>query len=338
MLVFAKNSLQAEKISPSTPRAIYFNDEVMVGYIPGGDLFELAALAVDGPVLYTIPSRGTERERFQRKAFECSSCHGRDPARLTATSITPDNAGLPSMVLGGAEKPLAVDHRTPFEQRWGGWYVTGTHGSQRHRGNARAVDPFNPFELERDGTQNQTALPKRVEVSRYVASTSDIVALMTFEHQVRMENLLVRITRQARQLPGRPEDDAAFDMTVDELVRYMLFIDEAPLIDPVRGTSSFSRTFPERGPRDRQGRSLRDFDLERRLFRYPLSYMIYSDAFNQLPFVAQERVYRRLHDVLTGSDSTAAFSRLTEADRRDILEIVRDTKSNLPSYWLSASR
>jgi uncharacterized protein with ATP-grasp and redox domains len=113
----------------------------------------------------------------------------------------------------------------------------------------------------------------------------------------------------------------------------MLFADEASLHGRVQGVSTFTQTFPQRGPRDRQGRSLRDFDLQRRLFKYPLSYMIYSEAFDALPPAVRERVYRRLYQVLTGEDQTPKFKRLSAEDRRAVLEILRDTKSNLPDYW-----
>jgi hypothetical protein len=113
----------------------------------------------------------------------------------------------------------------------------------------------------------------------------------------------------------------------------MLFLDESPVKNRIEGVSGFSSTFAQRGPRDKQGRSLRDFDLERRLFRYPLSYMIYSEQFDSLPEIVRERFYRRLHAVLSGKDSRPRFASLREDDRRAVLEIVRDTKRNLPEYW-----
>jgi hypothetical protein len=113
----------------------------------------------------------------------------------------------------------------------------------------------------------------------------------------------------------------------------MLFTGEAPLKEPIEGVSSFTRTFPRRGPQDRQGRSLRDFDLTTRLFRYPLSYMIYSAAFDALPDAVRQRLYRRFYDVLSGADQGRAFAHLSADDRRAILEIVRDTRKDLPDYW-----
>jgi hypothetical protein len=126
------------------------------------------------------------------------------------------------------------------------------------------------------------------------------------------------------------------------LAAYMLFGGEPLLREPVVGVSQFSKAFPQRGPRDKQGRSLRDFNLKTRLFRYPLSYMIYSAAFDGMPDLVRDRVYRRLYDILSGQDSSKSvgglsLNNLSTDDRRTILEIVRETKPGLPAYWTSAS-
>ena len=189
-------------------------------------------------------------------------------------------------------------------------------------GNALARLPFYPFNLEQDGTQNQTTLAGKVDMARCPAATSDIVALMTFDHQVRMTNLILRVAQRSD-----------LEKAIDELVDYMLFVEEAPLAGSVTGVSTFATSFAARGPRDRQGRSLRDFALERRLCKYPLSYMVYSEAFDAIPTPIRTRIYRRLYDVLIGKDTAPRFGRLTAADRRAILEIVRDTKRSLPAFW-----
>src|SRR5438067_11216543 len=124
--------------------------------------------------------------------------------------------------------------------------------------------------------------------------------------------------------------EARLNFLVDDLVTYMTFAEEAPIKEPIKGVSTFTETFPQRGPRDKQGRSLRDFDLKKRLFRYPLSYMIYSAAFDGLPDIARDRVYKRLYDVLTGEVKTGRLAKMPAEDRRAVLEIVRDTKPGLP--------
>src|SRR6185312_4797467 len=126
--------------------------------------------------------------------------------------------------------------------------------------------------------------------------------------------------------------NARINGDIEAMVKYMLFVGEAKLYDPIQGVSTFTKTFPERGPRDHQGRSLRDFDLQKRMFKYPLSYMIYSEAFDSMPAVVRDRVYRRLYDILTGKDTSKPFERLTSDDRKAILEILLDTKTGLPDY------
>ena len=232
----------------------------------------------------------------------------------------------------------ATDDRSPLDERWGGWYVTGLSGGQHHMGNAVALDASRPEVLELRDTQNLTSLAKKVDLSGYLAQTSDIVALMTFEHQTHMTNLFTRIGWEQRiaDHDGKLSDPATrdkIDAEIDELVDYMLFVDETVLREPIEGVSSFSKTFPQRGPRDSKGRSLRDFDLKTRMFRYPLSYMIYTPAFDALPDAVRERIYQRVYDVLTGKDTSPRFKHLSAADRQAILEIVRDTKTDLPAYW-----
>jgi hypothetical protein len=119
------------------------------------------------------------------------------------------------------------------------------------------------------------------------------------------------------------------DRAVEQTVEYMLFVDEAPLRDPIKGDSTFTTTFPQRGPRDKQGRSLRDFDLNKRLFRYPLSYMIYTHMFDAMPTVARDRVYQRLLEVLSGRDTNPKFAHLSATDGQAILEILHETKPGL---------
>jgi len=167
------------------------------------------------------------------------------------------------------------------------------------------------------------------DTSRYLEPTSDVVALMTLEHQTRMTNLIIRICWDARR--GIAEDK--LNPEIEEMLKYMLFADEEPLRAPVKGVSTFTETFPQRGPRDAQGRSLRDFDLKTRLFRYPLSYMIYSAAFDGMPDKVRDRVYQRLHEILTGKDNSKTFANVSPKTRSEILEILRATKPQLPDYW-----
>lgn len=343
MLVFSKTSFQGPKISPKKPRALYFADDVAVGFVPEGDLMEFIALdPKEGVEFYTL-----ERDRdpgnkpsFLRRTDQCIACHlipgTLNVPGLLATSVIPGPDGSPRF----AAAAVIVDSRTPLDQRWGGWYVTGTAGGLQSRGNAVAPNPDQPDALDLRGTENLTSLPARVDSASYLAQTSDIVALLTLEHQTRMTDLLTRLgweTRIAAADGKLPEFHDRLDFLTTELVSYMLFADEAKIFDPIAGVSTFTKTFSDRGPRDKQGRSLRDFDLQTRLFRYPLSYMIYNAAFDALPDPAKAEVYRKLFNALTGKDSNPRYARLSVQDRQAILEILRDTKPNLPDYWRSGS-
>lgn len=330
VLVFSKTSFQAVRISPRQPRAIYFNDNVTVGHVQGSDVLELATLdPKQGYVFYTFEDRKSDHPVFDRRDV-CLSCH-HGPATagvpgIMVASVYPDSSGMPFARLGMP----ATDHRTRFQDRWGGWYVTGTHGGQQHRGNAVSRDRTAPDVLDLRDTQNLLSLSKKFDTDPYIEKTSDLVALLTLEHQTRMTNLLTRLGWRYRV-----GDDVTAD--IEATVTYMLFADEASLLDTVKGASTFQETFPRRGPRDAKGRSLRDFDLRTRLFRYPLSYMIYSDVFDNMPQAVRDRIYTRLLQVLTARTPEAKYAKLTPETRRSILEIVAATKPGVPRAWRDAA-
>jgi hypothetical protein len=337
VMVFSKTSFQATKISPRAPRAIYFNDEVTIGFVENGDVVEVAAFdPKQGYNFYTLDVHKEEKPEFVRRDT-CLQCHQGlgtlGVPGILVTSVYPGADGMPAF--RGAN--MITDHRSRMDQRWGGWYVTGTHGSQYHIGNAVGHNSAQPQLLDTQGTQNLTTLERKFDTSKYLAPTSDIVALMTLEHQTRMSNLITRIGWDARIAQAEGKTDQAMherlDAEIEEMVQYMVFADERLLEEPVAGVSTFTKTFPERGPRDHQGRSLRDFDLEQRLFKYPLSYMIYSAAFDAMPDQVRAPVYRRLYEVLSSKDQSPMYARLAPEAKRAALEILRDTKAGLPEYW-----
>ncbi|HUQ92083.1 MAG TPA: hypothetical protein VM120_10420 [Bryobacteraceae bacterium] len=348
VLVFSKTSFQAPRISPRTPRALYFNDQTSVGIVRGGDVLELAAVdPKQGVVFYTLDQEQMEKPRFERRDT-CLQCHQSGGTLgvpgLVVRSVFPESSGMPVFHAG----TFVSDHRSPLKERWGGWYVTGTHGAQTHMGNAVVRDKEMPGQLEREGTQNLTDLSRRFDTGAYLTPHSDIVALMTLEHQTHMTNLITRVGYETRmalhyqrginkafQQPDATMSESTnrrIDSAVEEMVAYMLFVEETPLTEPIAGANGFAKTFPRQGPRDSQGRSLRDFDLKRRLFRYALSYMIYSEQFDSLPPEARERVYRRLIHVLKGQPCDKKYAKLTSVDRSAILEILRETKPEISRY------
>jgi hypothetical protein len=250
-------------------------------------------------------------------------------------SVFPSPDGAPLPQLGQQD----TDSRTPFEKLWGGWYVTGRSGGARHLGNAVVTDAARPEAMVTAETLNLESLAGKVDTTHWLSPYSDVVALMVFEHQMHMMNLLTRIgweTRVAlydRSAAARRLQDAA-----RELVDYLLFVDEAPLPTRLESTSGFDREFASRGPFDRQNRSLRQLDLERRLLRYPCSYMVYSAVFDALPGEAKRAVYSRMWRVLSGEEKSPRYARLPLHQRRAIVEILRDTKPDLPSYFQAVQR
>jgi hypothetical protein len=326
-LVFSKTSTQVENIGPRTPRALYFNDDVTVGFVRNSDVLEIASLDPRQGVQFYVLVRSAEPAFAASQG--CLRCH--------QGAVT---LGVPGLLISSVHPvsetrqehghAFMTDHRSPLSGRWGGWYVTGTTGSQTHLGNnINLVDPVRSGGPSAQPTQNLTSLSDMLDTSKYLEPTSDVVALMTLEHQIRMTNLIIRMGWDARM--GMAADK--LNPEIEEMLKYMLFVDEEPLKAPVKGVSTFTETFPQRGPRDAKGRSLRDFDLKTRLFRYPLSYMIYSAAFDGMPDQVRDRVYQRLFEILTGEDTSKTFANLSPETRSAILEILRATKPSLPAEF-----
>jgi hypothetical protein len=336
VLVFSKTSFQASRISPTRPRAVFFNDQAAVGAVQNGQVFELMALDPrQGEVFYTLDMHKSDNPVPHREGLACLACHY-GPATLNVPGLMVSSSevsaeGALIRGIGG----FATDHRIPISDRWGGWYVTQKQGTTNHRGNGAGRD-LRADGASSDGLTNLASLDGRIDTSKYLSDKSDVVALMTLEHQTRMTNLIIRLGWETRVAIEEGTLDAfrgRLDSLVQDLVTYMVFADEAALPQPVEGSSTFSKTFAMRGPRTSDGRSLRDFDLRTRLFRYPVSYMIYSDPFEALPPLAKDAVYRKLFAVLDGHDNDERFSHVPLAGGATALEILRETKSGLPSYW-----
>ncbi|MBY0506386.1 MAG: hypothetical protein K2X03_20875 [Bryobacteraceae bacterium] len=329
-VVFTKTSLQAPRISPRNPRAIYFNDSVSVGWVPTGEVVEIAAQDPrQGVIFYTLDQVPTAKPRFKRRD-DCLQCHATGATLgvpgLVVRSVYPEPSGMPLFQAGG----FVTDHRSPLKERWGGWYVTGKHGDQRHMGNAFARDRERPTALDTEDTQNVTSLKSRFDTGAFLAPTSDIVALLVLEHQSHMTNLITRVgfeTRMAlhsqtlmNRLLKEPADTVSesterrIRSAAEELVDYLLFVDEAPLTAPIQGASNFSAQFAARG-------RLREFDLRTRLFRIPVSYLVESEAFRALPPEALLRIDRRIRQILDSRETK--YARLTIEDRRNIRETLK---------------
>ena len=336
MLVFSKTSFQRDRISPANPRAIYFNDDVYVGYVPGSPVLEFSMVDPRlGGVFYTLDNRQTNRVRFVR-TDNCLECHAGAktmgvPGHLIRSFATDDN-GVQDLLSGGE----VITHRTPLADRWGGWFVTGRHGSQIHRGNLVGPGDHARQLKEPNFVGNRatlTDIPSRFDVGRFPKDTSDIVALMVLEHQVHLHNFLTRLQYEATiQLKAYGHCNY-IRSPLEAFLRYLLFTEETPLAAPISGSPEFVAAFQKHAVRDSRGRSLREFDLKQRMFRYPCSYLIHSEAFQALPSELKARIYRRLWGILTGEDESPEWGRLTPSDRRAMLEILGETLPDLPTYW-----
>ncbi len=357
-LVFSRTSLQTDKITPWSPRAIYFNDDAYIGYVQESTFLEVAAVdPVRGAVFYTLSQEPRARPVFSRETTTCLMCHqsrsatGGVPGFMVISTLT-DRYGYPVV---GVHEGSTTD-ATPMTQRFAGWYVTGSAGPAGHAGNVYSPKlaheitdkPAYRAQLNMNAESARTDLTGKFDSAPYLSAHSDIVALMVLVHQTVVHNLITAVHESApdavledsmsrvsgrdttarMQLGGGPA--ARLRRDVEKLVRAMLFVGEATLDGPVTGTTTYAQDFVQAGPRDAKGRSLRDLDLETRLFRYPLSFLIYSDSFNALPDLAKREVYRQLRDVLTGADASTEFKQLHASDRAAILEILHATKPDFP--------
>ena len=332
-LVFSKTSLQLFLIAPDNPRALYFNDDVYLGSVKSSPILEVASMDPKlGAIFYTLDQKeAVAKPQFQREFLACLLCHDTTVTNgvpgLMVLSVLTDRDGHAISVAG----TTPMSDRTPFKERFGGWYVTGTHGSQRHWGNLTVPvtketigDPERYIRrLNLEPGANVAGLESRFDTKSYLTPHSDLAAVMVLTHQTRIHNLITRARFEVEMAKG---DGERIRVAIEPLVRGMLFVWQAGLTEPIAGSTSFAADFARVGPHDGKGRSLRDLDLNTRLFRYPLSYLVYSEQFDALQPAAKEQFFRRVAEVLTRQDPNKDFSHLTNEDRQAILEILTDTK------------
>lgn len=335
--VFSDTSFQADQIDPENPRAIYFNDTVAVGWVRGTDVLEIAALdPTQGVLFFSLPQEPSAPPEITRTEV-CLACH-----------LSWDTLGVPGLMtintLPMPDDPNAyavgwtTDHRTPLAERWGSWYVTGAPEAIRHLGNSTEPIDYVPGDVPPAPPVLDT-LDGLFDLDGFLTPYSDIVALMVLEHRNHMSNLLVRIGWEARVLAHQAgaarSGDSGIDLedTAEELVDYLLFVDEAPLPVPITGGSGYAERYSALGPFDSQDRSLHQLDLKQRLLKYPASPLIYAEAFDALPAPARDAIYRRMWTVLSGAAPEPRYQRLSRDNRQAIVEILRDTKPGLPEYF-----
>jgi hypothetical protein len=354
VIVYSKTSVQRSLITPKHPRTIYFNDDCYLGWVPGG-LMELASFDPElGPVFYTFDPRVSEKPELPRfkRDNDCLSCHGGSFVRgipgVFVRSVNVDESGDPLLQFGSK----VVDHTTPFNERWGGWYVTGTHGKITHQGNVFARSQDRELIVDYTKGANLTDLSRFFPTADYLTNTSDIVALLVFEHQTAMHNALTRAAYNSRRMlayqqnlqtdlkekltsePTYESVKRVFDSSAQDVLDHLLFKDEAMLPEGgVQGTSGFQQVYERNGIRTKDGRSLRDFRLEGHLFKYRCSHLIYSKQFLALPAALKQRIYSQLTKALAPDDPIARYDYLSRQERISIKEILIETHPELRIFW-----
>ena len=333
ILVFSKTSLQQPLISPETPRALYFNDEVYVGWVQGSGILEVASMDPDlGPVFFTLEQKETETPVFNREYELCLRCHdslslsgGGTPRFIMSSNYT----GILGQLVSH-EGSVMTTSRTPIRSRWGGWFVSGLHGEQKHLGNV-IIESAADLSDERLATSgNLFSIAEVSNLAPYISPFSDIVALMVIEHQIEVQNEIARVNFQSRTLLADNEiNDIELNdelLSIAEGLIDSLFMTGQPeFLARINGTSGFSENFMSRGKKDSQGRSLRELDLSKSLFKYPFSYLIYSDAYASLPKKVREIIGQRIKEVLSPEYSGDFYPHISPSSKIIIAEILDDT-------------
>ena len=349
VLVFSRTSLQRREVSYSNPRALYFNESVYLGWMPNGRI-EIASFDPElGPIFYFQRELDDASSPLLARTRSCLGCHAGDATNFLpgslGRSVYPDKSGRS---LRSIDDYRRSGHHIPLHDRYGGWFVSGNHGAMRHMGNAIASREGGKITIDREQFANLEKLDRFFSTEAYPAPGSDIAALLVFDHQVTMHHRLVEAAYRARQSlfdskldpketdvsklsKGRSTDE--FLEGRDKVVDYLLFRDETP-IPKVSCDPAFRRAFSANRIADRRKRSLKDLRLDGRIFENRCSYMIYSPTFDQFPPMLKGAIYARIHEILTSPKPVEGFDYLGKEEKRRILEILDETKEDLPPGWL----
>ncbi len=346
VLVFTKTSLQRDHIRPGNPRAIYFSDDTYLGYVPGGIL----ELSLHDPKLGLVFYEVHPRTQVIKRSRDCLSCHGGSRTDHWPGVFIRSVYSLPDGNPITSRGSFLTTHESPLEERWGGWYVTGNHGDSRHLGNLtiESASTTKPIDLEQGA--NLQDLTRFFDTSKYPRKTSDLIALMVLEHQCEMHNRLSRgMLRTRKWMAYQKELDRSLGRKVadmptgtartvvqgesERIVDFLLFRNEIALPETgIDGDPAFQKAFRNNRVEDSQGRSLKDFDLKKHIFKHRCSYMIYSKAFESLPDSLKDAVYRRLAAVLQSEAIPDRHPDLSTDERQTILEILTETKPEITRY------
>ncbi|MDE0569789.1 MAG: hypothetical protein OSB44_03860 [Verrucomicrobiales bacterium] len=337
ILVFSRTSLQRGVVSPTNPRAIYFNDEVYLGWMPNGRI-EIASLDPEKGFIFFFQRELSDRKAplFSRDKV-CIQCHAGSATNFLpgplGRSVFPDSKGRS---LKSVDTFELIGHEVPVHERWGGWYVTRAHQDLNHMGNAIAVKENGKLKLQKKDSSK--GLNKFFNTSNYPVSTSEIEALLVFDHQVRMQFVLIESAYKVRQAifdsqktsskKNSANMSALLKEVTDTMVSELLFKEEFPLGGKIVDTSQagkFVAEFKAKGKTDSRGRSLRDLDLQSRLFKYRCSYMIYSKSFRDFPKILKSSVLNRIKEIMTSESPQLGYEYLEAKEKKAIFDILSGT-------------
>jgi hypothetical protein len=326
VLVFSKTSHQNRLIRPDNPRSLFFSENAYVGYVPGGAIEAIVQDHVLGAVYYLIEAGGPGGLKIERDLTTCISCHATSNTEnvpgMLVRSVHPDEDGHPLLAMGTS----LVDHETPLPERWGGYYVTG-RSSLPHLGN----QTFHEGTAGTPLTSDLADLSKTIDTAKYLRPTSDIVALLVLEHQCRMHNLLNAANMQYRRalhlgrvLDPNAKPDAGSagqvaDSMADRIVDGLFFKNETDPGEGIEGGGDFQTSFDRRFPKTKDGHSLADFKLYGRIFKHRCSYMVYSEAFRNLPAEVKRLVLQKMRSALTGNDPAYDWLKASAGSRIDAI-------------------
>ncbi|MBP9223144.1 MAG: hypothetical protein KBF76_04710 [Verrucomicrobiales bacterium] len=354
VLVFSKTSAQNSRISPETPRALYYSDDVYLGWVQGGDIevasFDPKIGVVFHLVKLTTRQAGHPPELVRERS--CLNCHAgssnQNMPGLMVRSVFPSDSGLPIFEAG----TYHTRQSSPISERWGGWYVTGEVEGNTHLGNVIAsIGAENHVELKPFSDGKVIQLDDFLRSSPYLnGGKSDVVALMVLEHQVGVHNVLVEANLTTRATMhrhiemqkafGEPIDaplsetnDRILTRLADKVLHEMLYVDEIALEGGIDGSLAFQDAFARNQRKSKDGRSLKDFRLYGRLMKYRCSHLIYSTVFESLPPEIKTRILDQLHGILTEPAAWPEYAHLGDSERGHIREILLETLPGLPPSW-----
>ena len=324
LLVFSGSASQGTKVNPRNPRALYFNDECYVGIVPGGLLEMIGVDANAGSQLYTFKNVGRNTPPTATGDDTCLRCHGGlisgyAPGFFIRFTFPEMNGKMTSA------RNITPGHQRPLDERFGGWFVTSSNGQSFPAAG----------QIMQNGLAVHTQIGEHYDPAIHLAGSSDILAHLLHEHQIGFHNRLIKVLISARD-NGQVEGErivTSHEEDIDELVRYMLFQNEAKLPKQgIVGDAQYVEDFRRNRRPSRTGASLKDLELTTRLLKFRCSYMIYTRPWREMPFEIKAELLTRLHRALQNTND-ALSQHLPEFERLQILHILRDTVPELPDDW-----